>query len=496
MSDPVSLAAIGAPIVAEGVKFLYGQARALLRAWNQRRSTGTDIAEGESLDVALPPNAALAVQPAAGGADASRVAQASDQLQELAKALAPFAEEWQPLPDEGRTLPPAATTLRELLEAIYRQPLSFQGEQRERTGAELDFEQVLGTVTNSTVTMIGSAAVGDGTHLKAIQKIENVKDSTVTGIETLTIGSNAPRHEVAVDPAITKDAQDRWDRSRDEIENVRRAVEEGDMRRVNSSQQLEERKARLKERGLGLEGIVNEDDSLWTHFLAAGLRAASAVALVALTPKGAVMEPMGTGVLISPRLLMTNHHVLPDADAARGASALFDYGHDENGDPRTALAVPLDAESGFFADANLDFAVVALSAAPPLGARRPVPLIAEPGKFLLGERVNVVGHAKGDRARVSIRANRLVDQDDDWIRYTSDTRRGSSGSPVFNDQWEMVGLHHAGIPDPDAPRALEVSTANEGARVSRIVAVLRSAELDEPTRALVDAALSPTQEVP
>lgn len=496
MSDPVSLAAIGAPIVAEGVKFLYRQAHALLRAWNQRRLNGTDIAEGEVLDVALTPSPALANQPAAGGADASRVAQAGEQLQALATALAPFAEEWQPLPDEGRTLPPAATNLRELLEAIYRQPLSFQGEQREQTAAELDFEQVLGTVTNSTVTMIGTAAVADGAHVVARQTITDVKDSTVTGIGALTIGTNAPRHDVPVDPAIARDAQDRWDRSKDEIENVRRAVDEGDVRRVNSSQQLSERAARLQERGLGLEGIVNEDDSLWTHFLAAGLRAASAVALVALTPKGAVMEPMGTGVLISPRLLMTNHHVLPDADAARGASALFDYGHDENGDPRAEHAVPLDADSGFFADESLDFAVVALSAAAPLGARRPVPLIAEPGKFLLGERVNVVGHAKGERARVSIRANRLVDQDDDWIRYTSDTRRGSSGSPVFNDQWEMVGLHHAGIPDPDAPRGLEVSTANEGARVSRIVAVLRSAQLDEPTRALVDAALSPPEEVP
>lgn len=493
MSDPLSLAVIGAPVVTEGVKFLFQQANALLQAWNKRRRSASDVAEGESLDVALPHSTALAAPPVAGGADASRVGQAVAQLQALATSLAPFAQEWEPLPDEGRALPPSAVTLRDLLEGIYGQPLTFRGEQRGRTGADLDFTQLLGTVTDSTVTAIEAVAIGDGSHVTASQTITDVTGSTVTGIGTVTIGSDAPQHQPPVDPAIARDAKDRWDRSKDEIERVRRAAAAGDMATVNSAQQLSEREARLRERGLGLEGIVDEDDSLWTHFLAAGLRAASAVALVARTPQGAVMEPLGTGVLISPGLLMTNHHVLPDAEAARGASALFDYGHDENGGPRAEHAVALDAGAGYFSDEDLDFAVVALTALTPLGPRRPVPLIAEPGKILLGERVNVIGHAKGERARVSIRANRLVDQDDDWLRYTSDTRRGSSGSPVFNDQWEMVGLHHAGIPDTEAPRGDEASTANEGARVSRIIARLRSAELNPSTRALVDAALSPLE---
>ena len=490
MSDPLSLAMLGAPVVTEGVKFLFHQANALLQAWNKRRQDGTDVAEGESLDVALPHSPALAAPPAAGGALAARVGQAVTQLQALATSLGPFAQEWEPLPDGGRTLPPSAVSLRELLEGIYGQPLTFRGEQRERTGADLEFTQVLGKVTDSTVTGIGTAAIGDGGHVTANQTITDVTGSTVTGIGMVTIGSDLPQDQLPVDPAIARDAKERWDRSKGDIERVRSAAAAGDMETVNSTQQLSEREARLREKGLGLEGIVDEDDSLWTHFLAAGLRATSAVALVARTPHGAVMQPLGTGVLISPGLLMTNHHVLPDAEAAHDASALFDYGHDENGRPLAEHAVPLDAGAGYFCDENLDFAVVALIATTPLGSRRPVPLNSGPGKILLGERVNVIGHAKGERARVSIRANRLVDQDDDWLRYTSDTRRGSSGSPVFNDQWEMVALHHAGIPDPDAPRGGEASTANEGARVSRIVARLRSAELDPSTRALVDAALS------
>ena len=30
------------------------------------------------------------------------------------------------------------------------------------------------------------------------------------------------------------------------------------------------------------------------------------------------------------------------------------------------------------------------------------------------------------------------------LQYTTDTMPGSSGSPVFNDEWHVVAIHHAG----------------------------------------------------
>jgi S1-C subfamily serine protease len=489
MSDPLSLSVIGATIAVEGVKFLYRQADALLDAWKKRRRRGTDVAKDESLDVPLPASPALVSAPKPGGADAARVEEASEALEALATALYPYAEEGQPVPDDSRTLSESVASLRQLLEAIYRQPLTFKGEQRERTGAELDVAQVIDRVKHSTVMGVREASVGDGSRLRVEQDVTEAEGSDITGIGSLVLGTSAPPPRPAADPAIAHDVQDRWSRDTADIARVRRAAAAGELGPVNPAEQLSQREARLRARGLSLEGIVKDDDSLWAQFLAAGTRATAAVALIARTRKDTVMQPLGTGVLISQHLLLTNHHVLPDAEAARGLSALFDYGHDENGSERKELAVPLDVDAGFFADETLDFAVVALSPDPPLGARHPADLIADPGKILLGERVNVIHHANGERARISIRANRLVDQDDDWLRYTSDTRHGSSGSPVFNDQWEMIGLHHGGIPDPGAPPDREAATANEGVRISRIIAKLRVVQLDEPTRALVDAAL-------
>ncbi|MDP3564862.1 MAG: DNA/RNA non-specific endonuclease, partial [Methanoregula sp.] len=41
----------------------------------------------------------------------------------------------------------------------------------------------------------------------------------------------------------------------------------------------------------------------------------------------------------------------------------------------------------------------------------------------------------------------------------------SSGSPVFSDDWKVVALHHAGVPDKDDPKKY---VANEGVRISSI----------------------------
>ena len=59
--------------------------------------------------------------------------------------------------------------------------------------------------------------------------------------------------------------------------------------------------------------------------------------------------------------------------------------------------------------------------------------------------------------------NRLLDHEAPRIHYRTATEGGSSGSPVFNSSWDLVGLHHSG---GDAmPRLKGVSgsyQANEG----------------------------------
>ena len=72
-------------------------------------------------------------------------------------------------------------------------------------------------------------------------------------------------------------------------------------------------------------------------------------------------------------------------------------------------------------------------------------LINRSGKALLGERVSIIQHPQGNTKQIAIRENEVIDIFSDFIHYSTDTQPGSSGSPVFNDQWQVVGLHHAGV---------------------------------------------------
>jgi endonuclease I len=103
---------------------------------------------------------------------------------------------------------------------------------------------------------------------------------------------------------------------------------------------------------------------------------------------------------------------------------------------------------------------------------------------LLGDSLNIIQHPKGETKQIVLRSNQLVDLMPNFAHYVTDTEPGSSGSPVYNDQWEPVALHHSGVPkmqdgnwiakdgsiwkpgmDPDALEWV----ANEGIRVSALV---------------------------
>jgi V8-like Glu-specific endopeptidase len=92
-----------------------------------------------------------------------------------------------------------------------------------------------------------------------------------------------------------------------------------------------------------------------------------------------------------------------------------------------------------------DFALVRLdpsfSADPPVVPYELAPdLPANDGK----QRVFIIGHPSGGTLSFSMQDNLLLDYDDRLVHYRAPTEGGSSGSPVFNGQWRLIGLHHAG----------------------------------------------------
>jgi hypothetical protein len=60
------------------------------------------------------------------------------------------------------------------------------------------------------------------------------------------------------------------------------------------------------------------------------------------------------------------------------------------------------------------------------------------------QRVYVVGNLGGERVSFSLHDNLLLAHNDYFIHYRTSTETGVSGSPVFNQKWELIGMHHKG----------------------------------------------------
>lgn len=60
------------------------------------------------------------------------------------------------------------------------------------------------------------------------------------------------------------------------------------------------------------------------------------------------------------------------------------------------------------------------------------------------QRIYVVGHPLGGGVSFSLQDNLMLDWDQRVVHYRTSTEPGSSGSPVFDDQWRLIALHHAG----------------------------------------------------
>ena len=43
--------------------------------------------------------------------------------------------------------------------------------------------------------------------------------------------------------------------------------------------------------------------------------------------------------------------------------------------------------------------------------------------------------------RLQLSLGRLIGVEGPWLQYDADTQPGSSGAPVFNDEWSVVGMH-------------------------------------------------------
>ena len=216
------------------------------------------------------------------------------------------------------------------------------------------------------------------------------------------------------------------------------------------------------------ERIIGESDLDEFHTLLRGVRAGRAVGKVMIRlPDG--RKGSGSGFLVGPGLFLTNNHVLPTAHVAANSEVLFDYQLDVDGLPVAPLRFRI-TEDIFLTNARLDYSFVSIAAESRQGVALSqfgmLPLLPPSGKALKSERVSIIQHPRGVYKKVALRDNYVLGPSRDFLYYTTDTQRGSSGAPVFNLEWQVAALHHRTVPSRSDPTQF---VANRGVRISSIL---------------------------
>lgn len=201
----------------------------------------------------------------------------------------------------------------------------------------------------------------------------------------------------------------------------------------------------------------------------------------------------GTGFLVGPDLVLTNYHVMKPVLEAPARSAevrcQFDYKRVNDGtqlgdeyklhstdwrlddSPYSRAEAENQPDREPASDDELDYALIRL--ADPVGSR-PVAKGADPAKaeprgwvkvpttgpaFAEKMAVIIAQHPSGapmklalDTQAIDKSAGRWLQPGDTRVRYATNTEGGSSGSPCFDFDWNLIALHHYGDPEWQAPK--------------------------------------------
>jgi len=203
--------------------------------------------------------------------------------------------------------------------------------------------------------------------------------------------------------------------------------------------------------------------------------------------------PAGTGFLVGKEAVITNWHVVkPVKEGTSGytpadVTLQFGYKRLENGEdlspgveyilvktadwlldfsPYSKIDLESDPKSDLPDPGELDYALLRVDGAPgaaKLGAKPSTDPNAAPRGWIAAPSVPypfqpdtplmIMEHPKGAPLKYQQANNGVesVNANNTRVRHRLTTDKGSSGSPMFDQKWNLVALHHSGDPDSILP---------------------------------------------
>lgn len=238
---------------------------------------------------------------------------------------------------------------------------------------------------------------------------------------------------------------------------------------------------------INVEECIRERNLLPISFLEAGIQRAKSVAFIKKKKSGA------TGFLIAKDILLTNNHVFPGSEVAKECEVIFNFENDLNGNPKPIDVYTCNPEDFFYTNPTLDFSLVRINKKKTEGGLLPrenklledsivfpgerwgyTPLISRE-KVDIGSALIIIQHPEMRAKEIAVHDSKIIipekesgtetdstDQDLSMIVYTTDTEAGSSGSPIYNVNWDLVGLHRGSTKFKEEP-------VNVGVNIAKIV---------------------------
>ena len=199
------------------------------------------------------------------------------------------------------------------------------------------------------------------------------------------------------------------------------------------------------------ERYIGNNDLLPINYLSIGTQKSMSVGRLRYTDLTSNSLAMATGFLITPDLILTNHHVFQGKDLFKDALIDFDYAYDAAGQELPKISFVINPDKFFYTFKDLDFTLVGIETKDQTGAHAIQErgyLVLNPmvGKAGIGDSATIIQYPDGNYEQIGLRENQILDMSDpNSIIYKTDTSPGTSGSPVFNDQWQVIALHSSGV---------------------------------------------------
>lgn len=176
----------------------------------------------------------------------------------------------------------------------------------------------------------------------------------------------------------------------------------------------------------------------------------------------------GTGLLLAGNRVLTNHHVLfPLKQSCIAAAIEFNYENDAAGQKLASTVVQGDVAS-IRSDPADDWAVIAIA---PQAQTASLDLATSVAAPVAAERAFILQHPDGNPKRLAFVRNRIASVTERRVYYITDTKGGSSGSPVFDARGNLIALHRAGG-TPKKLAGADPVKKNEGVRMDVIAATI------------------------